>query len=193
MTELLWNFVLVFIESVVLCLVLRVVIKWVRMADSIFDNLTPKDVRRFCQKINFNADDGHWLWTAGADEHGYGRFWLRGQMVLPHRLMWYIEYGIDPGNYGVLHQCDTPPCCFPEHLFLGTQQDNASDMSVKGRSTRGERSTSHKLTESQVKDILAQPYRTVTELGRIYGVNHHTISDIRNGKTWGYLTGLSAR
>jgi hypothetical protein len=167
------------------------------MANELFSNISPKDIRRFCQKIDFQAPDGHWLWRAGGDDHGYGRFWLEtasgGQMVLPHRLMWFIEYGVDPGESGVLHKCDTPPCCYPGHLFLGTQQDNVDDMMRKGRKPCGERVKNHKLTESQVREVLAQPYRTVTELGRVYGVNHHTISDIRNGKTWGYLTGLSAR
>jgi len=33
----------------------------------------------------------------------------------------------------VLHRCDNPPCCRPDHLFLGTPADNTADMIAKGR------------------------------------------------------------
>jgi len=50
-----------------------------------------------------------------------------------HRAAWYLEHGEWPGELYVCHKCDNPPCVNPDHLFLGTQQANLSDMKSKGR------------------------------------------------------------
>jgi hypothetical protein len=83
----------------------------------------------------------------------------------------------------VLHSCDTPLCVNPEHLFLGTTDDNMKDMIAKGRSPAGERSGRAKLTAAQVSDIRASAL-TNAELAGVYPVSAETIRCIRRGTRW---------
>jgi hypothetical protein len=82
--------------------------------------------------------DGCILWTKGMDALGYGRLWVNGQCLLAHRWAWMQENGPIPEGMCVCHHCDNPSCINPGHLFLGTHQDNMSDMAAKGRSEHGE-------------------------------------------------------
>lgn len=82
--------------------------------------------------------DGCWFWTGCRDKNGYGQIALkRGEhSKLVHRISWQLTYGVIPDGLNVLHKCDTPTCCNPDHLFLGTQLDNMRDMRAKGRGRR---------------------------------------------------------
>jgi len=66
-----------------------------------------------------------------------------------------IKYGEIQEGLCVLHHCDNPSCVNPEHLFLGTNQDNSDDMKQKGRQARisGESHWKSKLTDKQVCEI----------------------------------------
>lgn len=48
-------------------------------------------------------------------------------------LVWRIFKGEWPTEF-VLHRCDNPHCLELEHLFLGTQEENVTDMLRKKRS-----------------------------------------------------------
>lgn len=72
--------------------------------------------------------NGCFEWQGYRNAGGYGRY----SQKLAHRLAYSFAKG-DPGNLTVCHTCDNPPCCNPDHLWLGTQQDNLRDAMVKGR------------------------------------------------------------
>ena len=54
-----------------------------------------------------------------------------------HRVSYRLFKG-EPGSLFVCHHCDVRACVNPDHLFLGTVQDNADDMVRKGRSCKGD-------------------------------------------------------
>jgi hypothetical protein len=50
----------------------------------------------------------------------------------------YAKGPIPPG-YVVGHECDTPPCCNPDHLKAITELENSADMIAKGRNYEQQR------------------------------------------------------
>jgi hypothetical protein len=103
---------------------------------------TPSVVARFWSKVDKTSNpNGCWIWTAGKSRlNGYGQFFVAGRNHSSHRSAYEIQYGPIPDGLLVLHRCDTPACVNPVHLFLGTQQDNMTDMVQKGRSLSGDKS-----------------------------------------------------
>lgn len=92
---------------------------------------------RFWSKVQITDGDSCWEWTAAQFADGYGSFRLDGTHVLAHRMAFRLHYGYPiPDGLFVCHHCDNRLCCRPDHWFLGTPQDNMSDMKAKGRGRR---------------------------------------------------------
>ena len=142
---------------------------------------------RFLTKVCPDASSGCWLWQGEVRPDGYGVTSLDGRELRAHRVAWMLFRGeIAPGVV-VCHKCDVRACVNPEHLFLGTVADNSQDMLNKGRSSRGERHHSAKLTEDQVsriKTMLAEGRLYISEIAREFGVTPSTIQGIKQGKSW---------
>lgn len=135
--------------------------------------------------------NGCWLWVGTRNEYGYGTVY-RGRPMLTHRVSWEMHRGKIPDGLLVLHRCDTPPCCNPDHLFLGTHKDNAQDMIKKGRKakpTLGKKcddAPNRKLNSNQVKDIRLLISKGISQrrIAIVHGVSQACISNIANRKTW---------
>jgi hypothetical protein len=134
-------------------------------------------------------ENGCWTWKGYKRPGGYGEAYFgvrpNRERILAHRLAYEVTKG-DPGALLVCHTCDEPSCVNPEHLFLGTIQDNMDDRNRKGRQARGERNGPAKLTEDQVRAIRADP-RMNTEIAKDYGVFETTVSTIKHRRTWKHV------
>jgi len=109
----------------------------------------------------------------------YSTFYVDGKQMYAHRYAYTIYRGEIPKGMHVLHSCDTPACVHPIDLYLGTHQDNMTDRNKKGRTAKGEKIASHKLTDKQVEWVkkLKGVY-TGVELGEMFNVTRHHISAI---------------
>jgi hypothetical protein len=143
-------------------------------------------MERFEKKFIPEPNSGCWLWTAAAKGDGYGHFALNnGKPIGAHRASWMIYNGDIPDGMHVLHRCDVRCCVNPDHLFLGTNQDNVQDRQRKGRRppTFGEANPKAKLTAIQVAAIRADP-RSLSKTAAAYGVSRTHIGLIRQNKFW---------
>ena len=130
---------------------------------------------------------GCWIWTGGF--HGTRPIITddapKQKTRTAHRVSYELFKGEIPRGMCVCHTCDVPACVNPNHLWLGTQQENTADRSNKGRTARnfGEKCGHAKLTWSDIAEI-RNDARPAIEIARSYGVSQATISNILNGKRW---------
>lgn len=151
--------------------------------------IEPKPIAdRFWPKVKVGLPDECWEWMGKKSKKGQGIF--RGNKdVGSARTAYRLAYGDIPDGLWVLHKCDNPPCCNPNHLFLGTQKDNMHDCSVKGRISRGEKRYNAKLNTKDVINIRTQ-YNdgfTMREISRTYRVANSTIFNIIHKKSWKHV------
>jgi len=82
------------------------------------------------------ARSGECLLFTGALRNGYGIVKVggrRGKVIYTHRLVYETFVGDITDDLYVLHRCNTPACCNPSHLMLGTQGMNMAYAKALGR------------------------------------------------------------
>lgn len=151
---------------------------------------------RFWSKVDKKSEEECWLWTGGKTTAGYGVIGSEGRkrkQIMATRAIWEMLRGPIPPGYHVCHNCptgDNPSCVNPNHLFLGTPDDNMKDKVKKGRQNRGESTPSSKLTDDQVREI-KRAYREekarASDMARKYGVSSSAIGCILSGRTWTHI------
>jgi DNA-binding XRE family transcriptional regulator len=146
---------------------------------------------RFNARHMPEPNSGCWIWLGAVSHHGYGKINVDGRTLRAHRYSWELANGPIPDGMCVLHQCDNPLCVNPDHLFLGTSQDNMDDRDRKGRQARGEANGTAKLTAQQAQEIRVSSLLQ-RELAAIYGVSRKTIINIQTGKGWAWLANETA-
>lgn len=149
-------------------------------------------VDQFWESVN-RTDDGCWEWQRSRLPKGYGHGRFGRRHIYAHRIAWELANGqAVPDGLCVLHRCDNPPCCNPEHLFVGTHLDNAQDRDRKGRKApvpKGEAHGLHKLTDHGVREIRALraagvPFQRIADQ---FGVHERTVIKVVRNETWSHV------
>lgn len=133
-------------------------------------------------------NSGCWLWTGYCNKDGYGRITIDATTRYAHRVSWFLQNGEIPNGAFVCHRCDTPACVNPDHLFLGTHQDNMDDKVAKGRASGqfGECNPRARFTTADVLAILKDS-RPQIEIAASYGASLNAINHIKSGRRWAHL------
>lgn len=120
--------------------------------------------------------DACWPWTGWTNDRGYGHITIDDGNVKrgmgAHKAMYIIAKGPVPDGLFVLHSCDNPPCCNPEHLRVGTQVENMADRREHGAGyARG-----HDAPRAvPVSDELAETIRALYQ-PRVKGRGQHALA-----------------
>lgn len=147
---------------------------------------------RFRKKVRVGGDDECWDWTAATNQKGYGLCWSpqHGRLRLATRLVFEWMIGPIPKGLFVCHRCDRPSCCHWRHLYLTDNAGNMRDCVRKGRTAKGEKHGSAKLTQTQVemiRKVYDEMEITQRDLGRCYGVDTKTVNFILLRTNWKHV------
>lgn len=134
---------------------------------------------------------GCWNWT-GATADGYGQLFCWQRRERASRIQWILTFGAIPTGLFVCHRCDNRKCINPDHLFLGTHQDNMRDRYMKRREPgflhnyKCEGNPNAKLTADQARRV-RYGMEPLSKLARELGVTHSGLYSVRIGRTWKQL------
>lgn len=148
--------------------------------------MKPKTLEDLLAQVE-KTENGCWEWTGYKSRHGYGLKWWNGKRWLAPRLLFYLMgFRLTKADF-VCHKCDNPPCCNPDHLFLGDTRSNTRDKVNKGRQAKGEAVGTSKLNKTQVASIRQRYYTggvTQEVLAKEYGVSQVRVGSIVRNVGW---------
>lgn len=147
---------------------------------------------------------GCWLWTGWKSPTGYGSIHSGGRRAAgrqkrTHRVSWELHYGDIPDGACVLHRCDNRACVRPDHLFIGSQQENIEDMRQKGRArAKFQQGQAHAMATLNDDDvarmrIMAREGAWASDIAKEFGVTTAIASNAIRGKTWSHIPGAVNR
>lgn len=146
-------------------------------------------ITKFWAKVN--KTDDCWEWTASTAS-GYGQYGYKlgkwdYKIIQAHRYSWILHNGAIPKDLHVCHHCDNRKCVRPEHLFLGTRNENMADMVSKGRSNQGERHPLARITAQDAREIFVSDLPK-QKLAERYGIIPAHVVQIQTFRRWQSVT-----
>jgi hypothetical protein len=152
------------------------------------DHLVAGDEARFWRSVQ-KLESGCWVWTGNTDKNGYGAFYYTKNgkpcRVRAHRYSWELAHQCEIGSSDmcVCHHCDNPPCVNPDHLFLGSLQENSRDRDLKGRNGKTKLDPSK---VAEIRELYAKGVNGV-QLSILYDMSSSNIYRILQGRSYTWV------
>lgn len=168
--------------------------RWVRNGDPLGGRPTMNgDPQRFIDDIVLEfRGEACLAWPFATNSLGRAQINLAGKPVEVARLACEHRHGPPPSpEHEAAHNCGNghEGCCNPDHLRWATTVENQRDRVKHGTSNRGERSGNSKLTEPEVREILAlEGKMSRAKIGKMFGVHGNTVAEIHKRRNWSWLT-----
>lgn len=127
-----------------------------------------------------------WPWISATTTDGYPRFGAEGTQWYVTRLVYQKRHGevLDWTGRLIMHLCNNPRCCNPDHLYLGTPKENMEHAGSCGMlSRKWVQNGNSKLNQEQVAAIRldTRPSRAVA---KAFGIEKTQVLRIRKGVHW---------
>lgn len=148
------------------------------------------------ERLSYNSKmlkNGCIVWTGYVEKTGYATMRFKGNRIKVHRASWIAHNGDIPDGLLILHKCDNRKCINPDHLFIGTQQDNMDDMKTKGRDNRvGVKGSKNHNTNIDEVDVKMIRQRFIDGESRKtlmcdYQLGKTTLQSILSNKSWKHV------
>lgn len=150
------------------------------------DGVTLKE--RFERKVS-RSNSECWLWIGHRAPNGYGMISVDNVPTGAHRVSYELYKGAIPPGRMVLHACDVRCCVNPDHLWLGTHDDNMIDAARKGRMARGVDHVHARVTDDTVRRIreLVAAGAVQREVAAEFGISQSSVSLIARRIYWRHV------
>jgi hypothetical protein len=107
------------------------------------------EIEDYFLNIRVCKETGCHLWEGSISPNGYGVHTFYGLTQSTHRWAWEEANGAIPEGFNILHECDVKRCVNPEHMEIGTQQQNMDQKVARGRINQNPRPR-RKVTSEEV-------------------------------------------
>lgn len=131
-----------------------------------------------------------WNWLGIPNTTGYAQISHRDKKRMSvHRLSYTLFKGGIPKGMDVCHSCDNKICINPDHLWVGTREQNLKDMVMKGRSRKGTNKKAAKLDDDKVKycRFMSDFGVSKLQLAKFFNVCHTTMCMAIDGRSWRHV------
>ena len=136
----------------------------------------------FIRKVEIPDDRSLcWDWRGAMTADGYGK---TGWAQPAHRYSFELFKGAIPEGKFVCHTCDNRRCVNPDHLWVGTTQENTCDRHIKKRTATGMRRRSVNVATALEIKKLAENGALHKQIAKQFEISEGQVSLISRELTW---------